>query len=299
MSEEQSNAEMDPQVAATRDRFVANAEAAGDQDTVDYLKGTPFTSLAELSKGYQELRSKFSSSRPGTPEESNEEPTAEVPETTQEESSTEAPEELKLPETAEDLQEAVGNQLDLDAIGQRWLDNGQKFAEADLKEITSKFQIDEAFAQRIIEGQYALAQQTQSASVQMAVDMAGSVDALNGALQWGADNYPQDEAQYINEVFSSGDMRTKKMVLKGLLADYNASQTQARKSTTQGLETIKASPLQGDPSGEHIVVTSREQFRSLIRKPEYAKDPEYRNKVNAAKNKAVANGTYSTERVRS
>ena len=64
MSEEQSNAEMDPQVAATRDRFVAYAEAAGDQDTVDYLKGTPFTSLAELSNVYQELRSKFSSSRP-------------------------------------------------------------------------------------------------------------------------------------------------------------------------------------------------------------------------------------------
>lgn len=222
---------------------VTGSEAPVPEVTEDRPEWLPekFKSPEELSKAYGELEKQFTQSR----QEVNQTDTSE-------------PEQ----QATADARQAVENAgVDFEGLQQEFADNGELSQQtyADLE----KRGIPKDMVDTYIEGQKALATEYQAELF----GFAGGEDAYSEMAEWAMDNLSEDEIDAYNEAIVSGNSAQARLAIDGLATRYRNS------------EGVQPNLVGGKASSSVDTYASWAQVTADMARPEYAKDPAFRQTV--------------------
>jgi hypothetical protein len=128
--------------------------------------------------------------------------------------------------------------------------------------------ITKAAVNQYIEGANAKAAQVRSEFAQL----AGGEDTLTSVLEWAQQNLSADEAAGYNALLEGGNHAAAKMAFQGIVSRYVAENGEAPTL----VEAARVPSASGVKPYE-----SMEQMTKDMAKPEYARDPAFRKRVEA------------------
>ena len=166
---------------------------------------------------------------------------------------------LEIQETAEKAVEAAG--LDMAQLEQEFADNGE-LGEDSLAKLESQG-ISKDIVNNYIDGQRAVALQIETE----VKDIAGGRDGYNDMISWAKENLSQEEISAYNRVVSGRDLDATKMAVQGLKARMG---TDAEPNLVRGKLALSQEQF-----------TSVAQVTAAMSDPRYAKDPAFRQEVQA------------------
>lgn len=173
----------------------------------------------------------------------------------------------KTPDDAEsgDAKAAVtAAGLDFDAMSTEWAEKGDLSAETRTKLETagfSKGQVDTYLA--------GLTAQRDSL-LSAAHEGAGGADEFAAMQAWAQQNASEADLRAYNEMVASPDPAKVKIAVQGLFSKYAEAEGVSPKRVING---------SGNAADVGDVYESTEQMKADMRKPEYKKDPAFRQKV--------------------
>tara|TARA_E500000331_G_scaffold356420_1_gene414726 strand:+ start:737 stop:1486 length:750 start_codon:yes stop_codon:yes gene_type:complete len=166
---------------------------------------------------------------------------------------------LEIQETAEKAVEAAG--LDMSQLEQEFADNGE-LSEKSYEQLESQG-ISKDIVNNYIEGQQARAVQIETEIK----DIAGGKDGYNEMIAWAKESLSQEEISAYNRVVNGRDLDATKMAVQGL---------KARMGTDAEPNLVR-----GKPALSQEQFTSVAQVTAAMSDPRYAKDPAFRQEVQA------------------
>ena len=166
---------------------------------------------------------------------------------------------LEIQETAEKAVEAAG--LDMAQLEQEFADNGE-LGEDSLAKLESQG-ISKDIVNNYIDGQRAVALQIETEIK----DIAGGKEGYGNMISWAKENLSQEEISAYNRVVNSRDLDATKMAVQGL---------KARMGTDAEPNLVR-----GKPALSQEQFTSVAQVTAAMSDPRYAKDPAFRQEVQA------------------
>lgn len=200
-----------------------------------------FKSPEELSKAYGELEKQFTQSR----QEASEAPTSE-------------PEQQ---DTA-DARQAVENVgVDFEGLQQEFADNGE-LSDSTYEDL-QKRGIPRDMVDTYIEGQKALATEYQTELY----GFAGGEENYNEMAEWATENLSDDEVDAYNDAIVSGNSAQARLAIDGLVQRY------------RNAEGVQPRLVGGKASASVDTYNSWAQVTADMAKPEYKKDPAFRQAV--------------------
>lgn len=200
-----------------------------------------FKSPEELSKAYGELEKQFTQSRQEASEADTSEPE---------------------PETTADARQAVENAgVDFEGLQQEFADNGE-LSDSTYEDL-QKRGIPRDMVDTYIEGQKALATEYQTELY----GFAGGEENYNEMAEWATENLSEDEVDAYNDAIVSGNSAQARLAIDGLVQRY------------RNAEGVQPRLVGGKASSSVDTYASWAQVTADMAKPEYKKDPAYRQAV--------------------
>jgi hypothetical protein len=200
-----------------------------------------FKSPEELSKAYGALEKQFTQSRQEASEADTSEPE---------------------PETTADARQAVENAgVDFEGLQQEFADNGE-LSDSTYEDL-QKRGIPRDMVDTYIEGQKALATEYQTELY----GFAGGEENYNEMAEWATENLSEDEVDAYNDAIVSGNSAQARLAIDGLVQRY------------RNAEGVQPRLVGGKASSSVDTYASWAQVTADMAKPEYKKDPAYRQAV--------------------
>ncbi len=149
----------------------------------------------------------------------------------------------------------------LEEFSQEFYENGDLSQES-FDRLQSDLGIPEDIARAYVEGQKAVVEQAR----QSIFAEVGGQETYEAMLEWAKDNLSEDDIAAYDSAIAAGDVNTAKMVAKGLHAQFTGANPK--------LSSGKASPAAGTTG-----YASWQQVSADMKKPEYQRDPAFRQRV--------------------
>tara|TARA_A100000172_G_C3043438_1_gene111427 strand:- start:836 stop:1585 length:750 start_codon:yes stop_codon:yes gene_type:complete len=203
-----------------------------------------FKSGEDLSKAYTELEKKFTQSR-----QESSDPATESTETSEEVSS----------ENAREVVENAG--LDFDKISKEFAEN-DTLSEETYKEMESKG-IPKEMVDSYVEGQRSLGNQY----LNEIYGFAGGEETYQEMSQWASDNLAEGEIEAFNKSITSRNQAEARLAIDGLMSRYKMN------------GGVEPNLVTGRASSSVEAYESWAQVTKDMAKPEYHKDPAFRDAV--------------------
>jgi len=200
-----------------------------------------FKSPEELSKAYGELEKQFTQSRQEASEANTSEPEQ---------------------QNTADARQAVENVgVDFEGLQQEFADNGE--LSASTYDDLEKRGIPRDMVDTYIEGQKALATEYQTELY----GFAGGEENYNEMAEWATENLSDDEVDAYNDAIVSGNSAQARLAIDGLVQRY------------RNAEGVQPRLVGGKASASVDTYNSWAQVTADMAKPEYKKDPAFRQAV--------------------
>lgn len=213
-----------------------------------------FKSAEDLAKAYSELEKKLGAPKP------KEEPKSEQKDDTTKEDNSDA----EASESEKAAREAAKNAgLNFDDLSAKYWEKGT-LEDADYAAL-EKSGIPKNIVDQFIAGQEAILASTRNS----VFETVGGEESYVAMTAWAADNMSEAEIDAFNRAVNSNDMATVMMAVKGLQAQYTASEGFEPKRTVSGANVKQ---------GTNVYRSIAELEKDMV-DPRYKNDPAFRRDV--------------------
>lgn len=150
-----------------------------------------------------------------------------------------------------------------------------KLTEADYAELQKigipKTVADEhiAMRQRLMQLEQETAKRTVEEQDNILLQEVGGKDTFEQARKWAAENMSAEDKLAFNKLISGNDLSSKKIAMRGLMAQYQQANPKTPQLVTGATST----------GNSVLPYDSQAQWVSDMRNPKYKTDPAFRNKV--------------------